>query len=244
MPGVASPSRLSRRVLPTTDLRVARAQRDPRLYSGYASPRPVVTVGTTEKGAGPAMRHVHDATNSSGAPDPFFHLVASRRTAFDYLRSAASNSRPGPVLITGESGAGKHGAVRRFAADNPSRLRMATVDLAAEMNSLEFLRLVGHPLGVSSSNRLGKRGFAWGTHWRTKRPKAGAWVLVVEGAHRGRSGVWDEVQAIANQLGQSRGFGALFIVGETGLANARVETKLNRASGSGVQSYPSQAARS
>jgi hypothetical protein len=49
--------------------------------------------------------------------------------------------------------------------------------------------------------------------------------LVLDRANRGRSGVWDEVQAIANQLGQSSGFAALLIVGETGLARSLASSR-------------------
>ena len=189
------------------------------------------------------------ATNSirtAGHPVDSFQLVDSRRRAFDALRSAVSGGRPGPVLITGESGAGKTALVRRFAAEDPARWRMATVDLAAEMNALEFLRLVGHALGVSISQPSGEgAASSEAKHWQTKPQKAGAGFWSSIEPHRGRSGVWDEVQAIANQLGRSRGFAALFIVGETGLARSLA----SRRSSIGLvfkaaHPYPSQTARS
>ena len=46
----------------------------------------------------------------------------------------------------------------------------------------------------------------------------GRWLLVVDEAHRSSSAVWDEIQAIANQLGRPGGFGALVVLGRTELA--------------------------
>ncbi len=169
------------------------------------------------------MQRDDDPTNSihtAGYPVDSFQMVDSRRRAFDALRSAVSGGKPGPVLITGESGAGKTALVRRFAAADPARWRTAAVDLSAEMNALEYLRLVGHALGVRSGSRLGKARLRLEAKLANEAAEGRRWLLVVDRADRGRSGVWDEVQAIANQLGRSTGFAALFIVGETGLARS------------------------
>ena len=88
------------------------------------------------------------------------------------------------------------------------------------MNGLEFLRLVGHALGISASSRLGKARFRLQDALADEAAEGRRWLLVVNQAHRGRTGVWDEVQAIANQLGRPRGFGALVIVGATELARS------------------------
>jgi general secretion pathway protein A len=149
-----------------------------------------------------------------------FHMVDSRRRAFDALRSAVFDGRPGPILITGESGAGKSALVRRLSVEDPARWRTALVDLAVEMRSLEFLRLVGHALGVRSGNRLGKARIRLENALANEAAEGRRWLLVLDQAHRGRSAVWDEVQAIADQLGRSSGFAALLIVGETGLARS------------------------
>jgi DNA transposition AAA+ family ATPase len=169
------------------------------------------------------MQRDDDPTNSTGYnvhPDASFHLVDSRRRAFEALRSAVLLGRPCPILITGESGAGKTALVRRFAVEDPARWCTATVNLAAEMNAVEFLRLVGHALGVSSTTRLGKARLRLERALANEAAEGRRWLLVVDRADRGRPGVWDEVQAIANQLGRSRGFAALFIVGDTGLARS------------------------
>jgi type II secretory pathway predicted ATPase ExeA len=169
------------------------------------------------------MQRADDATISIGSADhpaDFFHLVDSRRRAFDALRSAVRGGRPGPVFVTGESGAGKTALVRRLAAEDPARWCTATVDLAAEMNALEFLRLVGHGLGVRSGSRLGKARLRLEARLASEAAEGRRSMLVVDRADRGRSGVWDEVQSIANQLGRPSGFAALVIVGITGLARS------------------------
>jgi type II secretory pathway predicted ATPase ExeA len=157
----------------------------------------------------------HDSKANS---DACIHLVASRRQALESLQSAAFESSPRPVLITGEPGAGKTVLIHSFMVAAPTRWRIASVDLAAGMNALEFLRLAGHALGVSASSRLGKARLRIQDALADESTEDRRWVLLINEAHRGRSGVWDEVQAIANQLGRPRGFAALFIVGATDLA--------------------------
>jgi type II secretory pathway predicted ATPase ExeA len=162
---------------------------------------------------------------SEANSDACIHLVASRRQALESLQSAASTSSPRPVLITGEPGAGKTVLIRRFVAEAPTRWRIASVDLAAGMNAVEFLRMAGHSLGVSASSRLGKARIRIQDALADEFTEGRRWALVVNEAHRGRSGVWDEVQAIANQLGRPRGFAALFVVGATDLARLLVSRR-------------------
>jgi general secretion pathway protein A len=167
------------------------------------------------------MQPVHDPTDRTGHADPpadFFHMIASRRHAVETLRSAVLFGRPGPILITGAPGAGKTALALRFAAEDQARWRIASVDLAAEMNAIEFLRLIGHALGVRPTNRLGKARIRLQDALANQAADGRRLLLIVDQAHRGRSPVWDEVQAIANHLGRPRGFAALFIVGETDLA--------------------------
>ncbi len=152
--------------------------------------------------------------------DALAPLVASRRDALATLRGVASLALPGPVLITGEPGAGKTWLVSRFATEAPSGWRTASVDLAAAMKAVEFLRLVGAAVGISVSNRLGHARIRLQDALADESAEGRRWLLVVDEAHRGRSPVWDEVQAIANQLGRPRGFATLFVVGETELARS------------------------
>jgi type II secretory pathway predicted ATPase ExeA len=174
------------------------------------------------------MQPDYDPSTEDGTlaqPNGCIQLVASRREALETLQSAASAVPPRPVLITGEPGAGKSSLVRRFAAEASTAWRTASVDLAAEMNAAEFLRLVGHPVGVSASSRLGKARLRLQGALADESTEGRRWLLVVNEAHRGRSGVWDELQAIANQLGGPRGFAALFVVGATDLPRVLVSKR-------------------
>ena len=159
-------------------------------------------------------------TGASGQADDLGPVVASRRDALASLRAVSSLARPGPVLITGEPGAGKTWLVSRFATEAPEGWQTVSVDLAAAMKAVEFLRLVGRALGVSASNRLGHARLGLQDALADEAAEGRRWMLVVDEAHRGRRSVWDEVQAIANQLGRPRGFAALFVVGETELARS------------------------
>jgi len=169
------------------------------------------------------MQPVDDAPDTPAGlrhPGTSFHLVESRRRALETLRSAVSATRRSPVLITGEPGAGKTALVQHFVAEDPALRRAATVDLAAQLDALEFLRLVGHTLGISTTNRLGKARLRLKRALANEAEDGRHWVLVLDQAHRGRSGIWDEVHSIANQLGKSHGFAALFLVGDTDLARS------------------------
>src|SRR5690348_9908553 len=81
--------------------------------------------------------------------------VSNRRRALELLRAAVENGRAGPVLITGESGSGKTWLAFRLAALLPTRWRALYIEPAMAMNAVEFLRLIGHAVGVAETNRLG-----------------------------------------------------------------------------------------
>jgi len=148
------------------------------------------------------------------------HAVSSRRRALERVRAAIENGQAGPVLITGEPGAGKTWQARRLAALLPDDWRALFVDLATAMNGLEFLRLIGHALGVSVTNRLGAARLLLQGALQDEATDGRRWLLVVDEAHRGSSAVWDEIQAIINQLGGPAGFAALVVLGQTELARA------------------------
>ena len=167
-----------------------------------------------------ADQHGSAANGSADEAVNPIQLTASRQDALETLRSAVSVYPPRPVLITGEPGAGKTSLVGQFAAEARPDWRVVSVDLAIEMDAVEFLRLAGHPLAVPASSRLGKARIRLLDALGDEFVEGRRWLLVVNEAHRGRAGVWDEVKALANQLGRPRGFAALFLVGSTELARA------------------------
>jgi general secretion pathway protein A len=147
-------------------------------------------------------------------------VVSSRRRVLQRLRAGVDNGLAGPVLITGEPGAGKTWLTCRLLEDLPSDWRSVNVDVASAMDALEFLRLIGHSLGLTVPNRLGAARLRLQATLEDEATDGRSWLLVVDEAHRGSAEVWDEIQAIRNQLGQRTGFGALIVLGQTELARA------------------------
>ncbi len=96
------------------------------------------------------------ATRPRTDPSSSQPLVSSRRRALQRLRAAVNQGQAGPVLITGEPGAGKTWLLRKMVESLPTGWRSANVDLASAMDAVEFLRLIGHSLGVTIPNRLGQ----------------------------------------------------------------------------------------
>ncbi len=147
-------------------------------------------------------------------------VVFSRRQVLRRMQAAVGNGEPGPVLLTGEPGSGKTWLARRFASQLPAGWRAVRVDLGAAMNALEFLRLIGHSLGVSAGNRLGAARLKCEAALDDEAAEGRRWLLVIDDAHRGSPCVWDEIQAIVSRQGQPGGFGGVFILGRTALARA------------------------
>jgi general secretion pathway protein A len=164
-------------------------------------------------------RHQEFGAGSTGQPwgnDVAPIAGASRRQAFDQLRLAVEHDR-GPVLITGEPGAGKSWLAERLAGALPSMWAVVSVDLAPALGAVDFLRLVGDALGVKARRTLA------GARLRVRRAleddaaDGHRWLLVVDDAHQGSSEVWAEVQSIVHQLGRPGGFAALMVLGQTEL---------------------------
>src|SRR5690348_11356044 len=88
-------------------------------------------------------------------PDGGRGAVSSRRRALEQLRAANEGSPSGPVLITGEPGAGKTWLARRFAEGLPAGRRSVEVEITSALDGLEMLRLVGDGLGLEMPDRLG-----------------------------------------------------------------------------------------
>jgi type II secretory pathway predicted ATPase ExeA len=166
-----------------------------------------------------------DRSRQNDAGD-FLPAVASRRQALDRLHAATGALPPGPSLVTGEPGAGKTWLARRFRRDLPGCWRASSVDLTRAMNALDFLRLIAHPLGATASKRLGVARLRLREMLEDEAADGRPWLLVIDEAQRGAPALWDEIQAIVNQLGQPGGFAAVAVVGQTELARALVSRRL------------------
>jgi general secretion pathway protein A len=146
--------------------------------------------------------------------------VSSRARALARLRAAVENGQAGPVLLTGEPGAGKTWQARQLAALLPDQWRTAFIDLAAAMDALEFQRSIGHALGVSVGKRFGAAREAVQAVLEDEAHDGRRWLLIVDEAHRAKGGVWDEILSFANHLGRPGGFAALVLLGQTELVRA------------------------
>ena len=134
--------------------------------------------------------------------------VSSRRRALDRLRGAFRGGPIGPVLITGEPGAGKTWLVRRLVEGLPAGWRPASVELSTALDGLELLRLVGDGLGLAMPDRLGAARLTLGAGLRDAHADGRSWLLVVDEAQRAATEVWEEIQVLSNQLGGAGGFAA------------------------------------
>jgi type II secretory pathway predicted ATPase ExeA len=141
---------------------------------------------------------------------------ARRRRAFEQVRAALEEGH-GPVLITGEPGAGKSWLAERLAARLSSAWAVATVDLASALGAVDFLRLVADPLGVAGGGGLADARLRLRAALADDAADGRRWLLVIDEAHRGARAVWDEVQSIVHQLGRPGGFAAILLLGQTEL---------------------------
>ena len=176
----------------------------------------------------PTTRREADADGSRVDP-PGALVLPSRRPALDLCRLALSaherdGSAPGPVLVTGEAGAGKTWLWRQMEPEAAGR--WFGVDLTPTNDPRDFYRLIAHELGLDgtagpnpATSRVGLVDFL------AARLAEGERVgLVVEEAHNLSAEVWEEVRVLANRLDRPGGFAGMLLVGQTALA-ARFSTR-------------------
>ncbi|MDR3621889.1 MAG: ATP-binding protein [Paludisphaera borealis] len=164
--------------------------------------------------------------------------VASRRAALESLRSTTLGSKAaGPILITGESGAGKTRLWGRLADELPSGWRFAVVQAAPAVDPVDFLSLTASRLGVAASDRLATNRLAIASALQDESADGRSWVLVVENAHHASPEVWTEIEALS-ACGSPRvehGFAAVLLIGRTELtrrfAGRSFQTLANRLAG-------------
>ena len=86
------------------------------------------------------------------------YVASSRRRVLERLISIIHQGVPRPVLLTGEPGAGKTWLTHRLLPLMTPQWRVVHVGVAGAMDGIEFLRLVGHSLGMAMPDRLGRPG--------------------------------------------------------------------------------------
>jgi type II secretory pathway predicted ATPase ExeA len=191
------------------------------LLSGYVLTTLDVTVGARRE-RWRAMDHDQGlTTETSERPRGDSPLaVSSRRRALDRLRAAALAGQARPILITGEPGAGKTWLADQLGRLLPSAWRSTRVDLTRAMTALDFLQLVGHSLGVPLSEGLGATRARLNSILHDDDVDGRRWLLFVDEAHHASPVVWDEIQALVNQLGRPGGFAAVVVLGDTELVRS------------------------
>ena len=156
-------------------------------------------------------------TKPSESGDPARGAVSSRRRALERLCDAVRHGKTGPVLITGEPGAGKTWLARRLVEGLPSGWRAVTVEVSSALDALEFLRLIGQALGSTMPDRHGAARGAIQAALQDAANDGRSWLLIVDQTHRSSPPVWEEIHALTDQLGRSGGFAFLILLSATEL---------------------------
>jgi general secretion pathway protein A len=142
-------------------------------------------------------------------------ILPSRVEALGLLRASLGIGY-GPVLLTGEAGAGKSWLWQRLMGE--SETRVLAIDLAPATEPEALYRTIGHRLGLSERRSLTAERLALGEHLRERAEDGRSWTLVLDEAHTGSDAVLEEVRILSNRLGRPDGFAGLILVGQTGLA--------------------------
>lgn len=150
-------------------------------------------------------------------PGRMARAVESRRRALDRLWAAFRAGLGGPVLITGEPGAGKGWLAGRFADGLPAGWRSAEVQVGSAFDGLEWLRLVGDPIGVELPDRLGAARLRIASALGDDSADGRSWLLILDEVQRASAGVWEEIEALSDRLGRADGFAAMILLGRTEL---------------------------
>jgi general secretion pathway protein A len=168
-----------------------------------------------------------EQTRPWGCNDPAQFAVLSRRQALERLQVAVDDGLPGPLLITGEPGAGKTWLAGRLVDSLPAGWRAVSVDLTSTLDALEFLRLVADALGLPMTERLGVARLRIRAALEDDSTDRRSWLLIVDEAHRGSSEVWEEIHTLAGSLGRAGGFAAMVVLGRTEFARELATRRLD-----------------
>ena len=141
-------------------------------------------------------------------------ILPSRMAGLSLLRDALDL---GPILLTGEAGAGKTWLWQSLAVEAMPGRSWVEVDVTPADDPASFLRMIAHSLGLGIVGPRSTRADL--ADFLAERSADGdRRVLVVEEAHNLTPAVAEEVRVLANRLGRPDGFAGLVLVGQTCLA--------------------------
>jgi type II secretory pathway predicted ATPase ExeA len=143
--------------------------------------------------------------------------VSSRRDALERLRKSIDHDETEMALLTGEPGTGKTWLWRRLVQELPTNWRWLSMDMSEALDALDFLRLIGHGLGINAADRLGAARLDLARALQDDSSDGRSWLLVIENAQSTPAQVWNEIQAMVHAMEASAGFAAVILVGPTKL---------------------------
>lgn len=156
---------------------------------------------------------------AASRPGSWNAAVASRRAALESLVTALTEiPDAGPILLTGEPGAGKTWTRRRLAEGLAPGWRAAVVEVSPSLDAVDFLTLAAAKLGVAPlPERPSTLRLAVARALDDDARDGRRWILVVEDAQNAGPDVWAEVEALCDGMHQPGGFTGALIVGRTEL---------------------------
>lgn len=143
-------------------------------------------------------------------------LLPSRAAALERLHAALLD-QDGPLLITGEAGAGKTWLSRRLEARVGYPWRWAYVDVTPATEPAGLLRDIARRVGLPQTTRTSAR-WAFADALAESAAEGERWALVVEEAHNASDAVWEEIRVLGNHLAAADGFAGIVLVAQTSLA--------------------------
>jgi type II secretory pathway predicted ATPase ExeA len=132
----------------------------------------------------------------------------------------------GPVLLSGQSGAGKSWLLRRLAAASSFSWRWAFVDLSPAVDVEGFLRLTLHALGVETAPGRRVDRTRIDRFLNDRAIDGERWALCVEETHTAPLGVLEEIRVLSNHLGESGRLHGLILSGQNPLLRRLAGAKL------------------
>jgi general secretion pathway protein A len=134
------------------------------------------------------------------------------------LRAVVAAEGTMSVLVTGEPGTGKTWLWRRLMKELPASWRSVSIDMSEAFDPLEFLRLIGHGLGIAVDGGIGTARLSVASALMDEWADSRSWLLVIENAQDTPQQVWSEIQALTHGIDASSAFAAIILVGPTELA--------------------------